>query len=59
MPQGNLATVSNIEETLCCFSLLQKKKFLEWMNNVDRYGYVYIYHALLLNQMMVKLSITT
>ena len=29
------------------------------MDNVDRYGYVYIYHALLLNQMMVKLSITT
>ena len=30
--------------------LYYKKKVVEWMDNVNRYGYVYIYQALLLNQ---------
>ena len=50
MPQGNLVIVSKFNERLCCFSLLQKKKDVEWMDNVNRYGYVYIYHVLLLNR---------
>ena len=29
------------------------------MDNVDQYGYVYTYHALLQNRMMAKLSIIT
>ena len=59
MVQGNLKIVSKFKETLCYFSLLQKKKVVDWMANVDQYGYVYIYHALLHNRMMAKLSIIT
>ena len=39
----------NLMKRLVVF-LYYKKKVVELMDNVNRYGYVYIYQALLLNQ---------